>query len=133
MGGLFRLVIGLALVAGLVLFLTGYWGTPWNQIGEPDIDKARERGAELGERAAEATAGLRSTLGEAALTSKIKAKMALDDTIKARRIDVTTQATTVTLSGKVSTAAERERALALARETTGVTQVVDRLTIDAAR
>ena len=73
------------------------------------------------------------TLGEAALTSKIKAKMALDDTIKARQIDVTTHATTVTLSGKVSTAAERERALALARETSGVTQVVDRLVLDAAK
>ena len=37
--------------------------------------------------------------GEAALTSKIKAKMVLDDTIKARSIDVTTDRTTVTVSG----------------------------------
>ena len=77
-----------------------------------------------------AAAKVRDQAQEAALTSKIKAKMVLDDTIKARSIDVSTEGTTVTMSGVVRSAAERERAVQLARETTGVTQVVDRLKIE---
>lgn len=59
----------------------------------------------------------------------IKAKMALDDSVKARAIDVTTTGSTVTLTGTVRSASERDRAVALARETAGVTAVVDRLEI----
>jgi hyperosmotically inducible protein len=68
-----------------------------------------------------------SSIGEAALTTKIKAKMALDDTVKARSIDVTTRGTTVTLSGIVQSKEEHDRAMALARETEGVTDVIDDL------
>jgi osmotically-inducible protein OsmY len=57
------------------------------------------------------------------------AKMALDDSVKARSIDVTTNGSTVTLTGTVETAAERDRALALARETEGVTNVINRLSV----
>jgi osmotically-inducible protein OsmY len=55
--------------------------------------------------------------------------MALDDLVKARAIDVTTNGTTVTLTGTVSSHAEHDRAVALARETKGVTRVVDGLRI----
>src|SRR5216684_1044295 len=64
-------------------------------VGAIDAEGAKRRGAELGEAAAratskvqDATTKMRETMGEAALTGKIKAKMALDDTIKARAIDV---------------------------------------------
>src|SRR5919109_956262 len=46
---------------------------------------------------------------------------------KARAINVTTHGTTVTLSGVVESKAEHDRAMALARETDGVTQVIDDL------
>jgi hypothetical protein len=72
-------------------------------------------------------ASFRATLEEAALTTKIKAKMALDDVVKARSIDVTTRGTTVTLSGVVESKAEHDRALALARETEGVKDVIDNM------
>ena len=52
----------------------------------------------------------------------------LDDSVKSRSIDVTTNGSTVTLTGTVRSAAERDRAMALARETAGVTSVIDRLT-----
>jgi hyperosmotically inducible protein len=91
------------------------------------VARARERGAEIGERAAVATAKVEETINEAALSAKIKAKMALDDMVKARAINVTTHATTVTLSGVVESKAEHDRAVALARETAGVTDVVDDL------
>src|SRR3954454_21390614 len=55
------------------------------------IDTARERGAEVGEKVAIAAAKMKETAAEAALTSKIKAKMVLDDNINARAIDVTTE------------------------------------------
>ena len=53
----------------------------------------------------------------------------LDDTVKARTIDVTTSGTTVTLSGTVQSTAEHDKAIALARETAGVTHDVDNLQI----
>ena len=56
--------------------------------------------------------------------------MALDDTVQARTIDVATSGHVVTVSGHVRSDAERARALQLARETEGVTQVVDRLSIE---
>jgi hyperosmotically inducible protein len=93
------------------------------------VDKARERGAELGEKAAVAAEKVKDTAREAAITTKIKAKMALDDSIKARSIDVSTDGSTVTLGGTVGSVAEHDRALALARETAGVTQVIDRLKV----
>ncbi|HEX4915374.1 MAG TPA: BON domain-containing protein, partial [Vicinamibacterales bacterium] len=63
------------------------------------------------------------------LTAKIKSKMALDDTVKALNIDVDTNGGEVTLSGTVNSAAERDKALQLARDTAGVTSVRDRLVI----
>jgi hyperosmotically inducible protein len=97
--------------------------------GSIDTAKARARGAEVGEKAAIAAERVKDTVSEAALTTKIKAKMALDDSVKARTIDVSTHGATVTLSGTVASARERERAVALARETAGVTQVVDHLQV----
>ena len=91
------------------------------------VERARERGAEIGEKAAVAATRVEKTIDEAALTAKIKAKMALDDSVKARAINVTTHGTTVTLSGTVESHAERDRAMALARETDRVTKVIDDL------
>jgi osmotically-inducible protein OsmY len=98
--------------------------------GTGSVETARERGAEMGEKVAIAAAKVKETAAEAALTSKIKAKMVLDDNIRARSIDVTTSGTTVTLNGTVGSADEHDRAVRLARETAGVTQVVDQLRID---
>ena len=68
--------------------------------GTANVETARERGAEVGEKVAVAAAKVKEGAAEAALTSKIKAKMVLDDNILARAIDVTTDGATVTLSGK---------------------------------
>jgi hyperosmotically inducible protein len=97
--------------------------------GTIDTEKARERGAELGEKAAAAGAEVQKAMAETAITTKIKAKMALDDSVKARAIDVSTVQSTVTLGGTVGSSAEHDRAVALARETSGVTQVIDHLVV----
>jgi len=103
---------------------------PIGTTGNVDVNAARERGAEVGEKVAVAAEKVRESAAEAALTSKIKAKMVLDDYVKARAIDVTTRESTVTLSGTVRSTDERARALRIARETKGVTAVVDQLSIE---
>jgi len=98
-----------------------------------DAEKAREKGVEVVHKAAETTRVAAERTGEAvregALTAKIKSKMALDDHVKARQINVHTTGTTVTLTGTVRSEQERERAIRLARETEGITQVVDKLKV----
>jgi hyperosmotically inducible protein len=144
-GALIRTVVILIVVVAAAAFLLGWWGggrvnddrrdavgtTGVTAPDAPDInrEKAREVGAEIGERTAEAAGQAKRALSDGSLTAKIKAKMALDDSVKALDIDVDTSGTTVTLTGVVATDAQRQRALQLARETAGVTQVVDRLRI----
>ena len=97
--------------------------------GKIDVNAARERGADVAEKVAVAAEKVKEGAAEAAVTSKIKAKMMLDDYIKARAIDVTTNGSTVTVSGTVRSVEEHDRALRHVRETAGVTKVVDHLTI----
>ena len=129
------LLVLLVVVAGIFLVM-GYVGgvRTRDTLSRPDIastsdavDRARERGAEIGEKAAIAAAKVEETVEEAALTTKIKAKMVLDDSVKARAINVTTRGTTVTLSGTVESQTEHDRAMSLARETEGFTRVIDDL------
>jgi len=133
------LIVAVVVLGAFVLL--GYWSglslrrtadrsTPVGTSGAViDTEKARERGAELAEKAAVATEKVTEAAHEAALTTKIKAKMALDDSVKARTIDVSTDGSTVTLSGTVGSVAEHDRALALAKETVGVSSVIDRLKV----
>jgi osmotically-inducible protein OsmY len=99
------------------------------RVPSVDTEKARQAGATIGEKVATGTAQAEHALNEAALTTKIKAKMALDDTVKALSIDVDTQGTVVTLTGTVHSETERAKALQLARETAGITAVNDHLVI----
>jgi hyperosmotically inducible protein len=92
-------------------------------------EAARERGAAIGEKVADVANAAQDAISDGAITAKIKSKMALDDTIKARDIRVSTTDGAVTLSGKVGSTAERDRALQLARETDGVKSVADRLEV----
>ena len=66
---------------------------------------------------------------DAGVTSAIKSKMAVDDTVKASDINVDTQNHVVTLHGTVGSQAEKERALMIARNTKGVSSVVDDLRV----
>ena len=65
------------------------------------------------------------------ITTKVKAKLAADDTVKSYRIDVDTKDRVVTLSGQVDTAVAKARAVELARATEGVREVIDNTTIVA--
>jgi len=80
-------------------------------------------------RANDAASKAGDTLSDSTLTAKIKSKMVLDDGVNARGIDVDTSDTIVTLTGVVRSTDERDRAVRLARETKGVTKVVDKLRV----
>jgi len=88
-----------------------------------------EVGAEIGDKVAAGASAAGRAIASGQLTAKIKAKMALDDTVSASAIDVDTNGTVVTLSGTVDSAGQRGRAVQLARETAGVTAVVDHLQV----
>ncbi len=136
---LVRLVILLVVVVAAGAFLLGWWGNnlvadvegPGTTVGTSGVnpDRARQVGAEVGERTAAAANEARRAIGDGQITAKIKAKMALDDTVKALDVNVDTNGTTVTVTGQVGSAAQRERVLQLARETDGVKQVVDHLRV----
>ena len=140
--GLIRFVLVVIVVVAVGAFFLGYrWGDgdevtyerPIGTTGGTEIDtaKARETGAEIGERVAQGADTAQRAASSAALTSKIKAKMALDDRVAAANIDVDTNGSFVTLSGRVGSEAERVRAVELARDTEGVASVTDRLTVAA--
>ena len=85
--------------------------------------KEVERGAQALERQA------KPFIDDATLTAKVKAKLAADPEVTAYAIDVDTMEGTVTLSGRVETAAESAEAEKLARDTEGVKAVVNRLAV----
>ena len=147
---LLRIILLIVVVAAIAAFFLGYRFADRGRAGETDdavvgtsggavvdrdrsdvvdLDRARDAGARIGERVAVGASRAERLARNAGLTTKIKSKMALDDLVKARTIDVDTNGGTVTLSGSVESAAERDRAVQLARETDGVTSVTDRLTI----
>lgn len=136
--GLLRLTLVALVLVAAVFFIFGYWSNggfrslPSQATFEPpaiDAAAARRQGAELGEKAAVVAAKAEEAVEEGSLTAKIKAKMVLDDFVRARAIDVTTEGRTVTLSGTVHSEKERERAVQLAAETEGVARVIDQLRV----
>jgi osmotically-inducible protein OsmY len=66
---------------------------------------------------------------DAGITTAVKTKMASDDTVKASEVNVDTHNHVVTLNGTVGSQAEKERAVMIARNTKGVSNVVDDLTV----
>jgi hyperosmotically inducible protein len=135
---LIRSILMLAILIVLALFAYNYMtGNGWTLHPSSatgfDADTARRQGVQAAtdtaRKAGQVATQVEEAVSEGALTTKIKSKMVLDDSIQARTINVATTGTIVTLTGTVRSAAERERAVRLARETNGVTQVVDKLEI----
>jgi hyperosmotically inducible periplasmic protein len=134
-----RLVLVLVVLLIVGAYFFGYWskeradragriGTSGSTPGTM-TDRARQTGAEIGEQVGSAADRAGAALEDARLTAKIMSKMALDDLVRARGIDVDTKAGIVTVSGRVQSTRERDRALQLARETNGVRRVTDRLQV----
>lgn len=69
------------------------------------------------------------TIDDTTITTRVKTSMLNDPAVGGLRIDVDTFKGVVTLSGRVKSAAERDQAIALARQVDGVVQVKDSLQI----
>jgi osmotically-inducible protein OsmY len=94
-------------------------------IGDQAAAKARE-----GKAAATGAAESAGTVAtDAAVTTAVKSKLLVDPAVGGLKIDVDTRGGIVTLSGMVSTRAEADQAVKLARATEGVDRVVDKLTV----
>jgi len=88
----------------------------------PKLDKAGHATKGAAVHAKEATE-------DAAITSAVKTKFLADTTVGGLKIDVDTNNGVVTLTGPVKSAAEKAEAIRLAKNTTGVKSVVDKLKI----
>jgi hypothetical protein len=66
------------------------------------------------------------------ITTAVKSKLAADERTSATKIDVDTKERVVTLNGTVPTQAEKAAAEQVAKNTEGVTNVVNNLTVSAA-
>lgn len=144
-----RVILVIVIVVAVAAFFFGYrWGgahgrasitepatrqeTPVGTVGDradTTRERARAAGAEVGEKVAVGAEKASESLEEASLTAKVKSKIALDDTLKGSRIHVSTDDKRVTLTGTVINEAQHRRGLALARETDGVSDVVDHLSV----
>ena len=99
-------------------------------------EEGREAAAEVKEESREAADKIEDTasragaaITDAAITSAVKAKFLADTTVKGLKIDVDTSGGMVTLNGTVSSRAEADRAMTLARGTDGVKGVHNNLRV----
>ena len=72
----------------------------------------------------------RRSASDNTINTAVKNKLAAEPTTSAAKIDVDTSNGVVTLSGKVPTAAEKSEAERIARNTQGVRQVVDNISVE---
>lgn len=136
-----QVVVVVLILAVLVLgaYVLGYWspgdGTlSWQRtvapVAErPDTRAVRTRLDRLDEQSGRVADRVGAFMSDAEMSGKIKSKMALDETVRARAIDVSTAGGVVTLAGTVRSIAERDQAVRLAQNTSGVLRVVDRLVV----
>ena len=68
-------------------------------------------------------------VSDATLSARIKTSFTMDSLVKARDIKVDVMRGVVTLNGTVNSAAERDKAIAIARDTKGVVEVKSNLKV----
>jgi hyperosmotically inducible periplasmic protein len=96
--------------------------TPTTGVDDPLQERGREATREATDEATPA-------MGDAGITTTVKTKFLGDTGVAGLQIDVDTRDGVVTLTGTVPTAAEKRRAVELAKATDGVKSVVDRLKV----
>lgn len=105
--------------------------TPQDYSGPVDaaVDSAKETARETGEAIEEGADKIGDKAIDAKITAEIKLKFATDELVKARNIDVDTTNKHVTLTGTVSTTAEKDQAIKIAREVKDVVAVRSKLVV----
>ncbi len=129
-------------MAGMVLsalLLTGMAGCeqkPAENTGKT-IDRAMDntgnKMSQAAEAAKEKAAKADSALDDAAITAKVKTALVAEPRLSALEINVHTSGGAVTLKGTVDSAADAERAKAVAAKVKGVASVDSQLTVKDAK
>jgi hyperosmotically inducible periplasmic protein len=99
------------------------------QTSQPELKQTTN---ETGSRIKTAATKAGDQLGDMWLATKIQSKFIGDRDIKARDVNVSSHAGVVTLKGRVRNETAHQLALALAKNTDGVKQVVDNLDVEVA-
>jgi len=92
-------------------------------------EKTGEAAKKAGQATKDAAVKAEDVTADAATTAAVKTKLLGDTKVGGLMIDVDTKDNVVTLSGTVHSAAEKAEAVRLAKNTTGVKKVIDKLTI----
>lgn len=95
------------------------------KAGEKTKDVAQDAAGKTKDAASKA----KDVTADASITAAVKTKLLGDTAVRGLKIDVDTKDNVVTLTGTVRSAAEKAEAIRLARTTTGVKSVVDKLVI----
>jgi hyperosmotically inducible protein len=94
------------------------------------IDERGEQAArDAAGRAGDAAAGAGAAVTDAGITAAVKTRLLADPDVAGLKIDVDTREKVVTLTGTVATAAQKTEAGNIARDTTGVSRVVNNLRV----
>jgi len=109
--------------AGRVAHVTGITKVDNQVTVDANVDKS------LMEKAKSGLSKTGETITDAWITTKVHYHFLGEDALKGSNIDVDTSNHVVTLKGTVKTAAGKTRAEVLAKQTDGVTKVIDQLTI----
>ncbi|HEY6510308.1 MAG TPA: BON domain-containing protein [Vicinamibacterales bacterium] len=98
-------------------------------IAEKTVDKTKEIASATARTATAAVSATGEAVTDGWITTRIHSKFVDESLLKGSDIDVDTQDHVVTLKGTVTSDAAKGRAVAVARSTEGVNQVVNRLVV----
>jgi len=101
-------------------------------LAHPATGLAQGQPTTAGQKAKQTTAKATQVVEDPAITAAVKTKLLADKTVAGLKIDVDTKDGVVTLNGTADTRAEAQRAVKLARGTSGVKRVVNNLTVASA-
>ena len=111
-----------------VVTLTGTVDTPRAKTRAVEIARLQKGVFQVMDNVTVTAAGP-TVISDAALTAGVKAKFGADATMSGSKITVDTLDGVMTLSGEVRSETQKEVAVRLARETMGVREVNDRMTV----
>jgi hyperosmotically inducible periplasmic protein len=104
-------------------------GTAKPSATERIADKASDATNKVADKAGDMTNKVAEAADDMATTTKVKTALMAEPGLKSLEISVDTKDGTVTLSGKVDSPDQRDRAKQIAQSTGGVKGVVDNLTV----
>jgi hyperosmotically inducible periplasmic protein len=98
-------------------------------IAEKTVDKTKEIASATGRKATAAVSATGEAITDGWITTRIHGRFVDETLLKGSDIDVDTQDHVVTLKGTVTSDAAKGRAVAVARNTEGVDQVINQLVV----